>query len=195
MTITEIVAYTLFVTAGVAVLYSILIAVEVKKGVRFGKRFRQYLDQKVVAGVKRLGKGAEIINALYEQGSDEVEKDLIDPVTKPIVETQQQYLKLKTGEREIAYTGKRHASLHLRQITEMHNEKRKKKKKRRKKRGGKQGKHTPHKLTESPGPQAEQQRRESGQKEKQQPEQQPNRKERHPKQRAEPTPTPPQDND
>ena len=177
MTITEIVAYTLFATAGVTALYSILIAVEVKRGVRLGKKFRQYMDQKVIAAVRRMGKNAELINTLYERGSDEVEKDLIDPVTKPIVETQQQYLKLKTGEREIAYTGKRHASPHLRKITEMHNKKKKKKK--RKKKNNKQEKHTPQEQQKQRQPQEHQQQ-------KQQSEQQAEKTD---------TPTPPQHND
>ena len=134
MTIAEIVAYTLFFTAGSTVLYVVLLVVEQKRGVRFGKRFRQYLDRKVEAVARRLGKNAAFVNTLYERGIDEVEKDLIDPVAKPIVETQQRYATLKTGERDITYTGKRGASPFLRDIAEMRQEEKKNKKKKRKKR-------------------------------------------------------------
>ena len=139
MTVAEIVAYTLFFTAGITVLYVVLLAVEQKRGVRFGKRFRQYLDRKVEAAAKRLGKNAAFVNKLYERGVDEVEKDLIDPVTKPIIETQQRYTTLKTGERDLAYTGKKNASPFLREIAEM---RRKSKKKKRKKRRRGKGRHS-----------------------------------------------------
>ena len=89
MDVVEIVAYSLFVTAGITVSYSILLAVEIKKGVRFGKRFRQYADQKIMLLLKYIGKKIAFANALYDRGVDEVEKDLIDPVTKPITDTQQ----------------------------------------------------------------------------------------------------------
>ena len=39
MSTTEIVAYTLSITAGLTITYSILITIEVKKGIRFGKNF------------------------------------------------------------------------------------------------------------------------------------------------------------
>ncbi len=134
MTVAEIVAYTLFFTAGTTVLYVVLLAVEQKRGVRFGRRFRQYLDRKVEAVARRLGKNAAFVNTLYERGLDEVEKDLIDPVAKPIVETQQRYATLKTGERDITYTGKRGASPFLQDIAEMRKKDKKDKKKKRKKR-------------------------------------------------------------
>ena len=47
-----------------------------KKGVRLGKKFRAYLDQKTIALTKGLNKNAALVSTLYERGSDEVEKDL-----------------------------------------------------------------------------------------------------------------------
>lgn len=132
----EIIAYSFFVTAGVTTLYLILLAIETKRGIRLGRKFRQYMDQKVTTVAKRLGKNATLVNTLYERGVDEVEKDLIDPVAKPIIETQHQYTKLKTGEREIVYTGKRGVSPHLQKIVDLHKKSKKKKRRRKKKRKG-----------------------------------------------------------
>ena len=134
MAIAEIVAYTLLVTAGVALLYSVLIVVEMKKGIRVGKRVRGYMDKKVAAVQRRLKKDVDFVNTLYERGVDEVEKDLIDPVAKPIIETQHRYTKLKTGEREIVYTGKRGVSPHLKKIVELHKKSKKKKRQAQKRR-------------------------------------------------------------
>ena len=132
MSIAEIVAYSLFVTAGVSILYIILIALETRKGIRHGKKFRQYTDQKIMALLKYLGGKISFVNTLYERGIDEVEKDLIDPVTKPIIETQQQYNTLKTGKRGMIHAEKKSVSPHLQKIVEG-NKKNKKKKKRKKK--------------------------------------------------------------
>ena len=137
MSIAEIIAYSLFTTAGITIGYLVLIAIETKKGIRYGKKFRRYADQKIIAIAKRLGKKVDAVNTLYERGADEVEKDLIDPVTKPIVETQQRYTTLKTGKREIIYTGKKGVSPHLQKIVEVH---KKNNKKRRKKQNRKQRK-------------------------------------------------------
>lgn len=135
------IAYSLFTTAGVTILYIVLITAETKKGTRLiGKKSRQGADRKIVAAVKRLGKKIAFINKLYERGADEVEKDLIDPVTKPIVETQQRYDTLKTGRREIVYAGKKGVSPHLQKIVEIH---KKNKKKKRRKQKRKQKNNTP----------------------------------------------------
>ena len=184
MSIAEIVAYTLFFTAGIAVLYVVLLAVEQKRGVRFGKRFRQYLDRKVEVAARRLGKNVAFVNRLYERGIDEVEKDLIDPVAKPIVETQQRYATLKTGERDIAYTGKKNASPFLRDIAEMRKEEKKnRKKKRKKRRRGKnrRSKSSKHQSQQEHEPSEQQPQQERPQ---QQPQQQEERKQ--PEERAQP---------
>ena len=133
MAFTEIIAYSLFTTSAVTIVYVVLLAAETRKGVRFGKKFRQCMDRKITQAARQFEKKIAFMNTLYERGIDEVEKDLIDPVTKPIIETQQRYTILKTGERDITYTGKKHASEHLRQIAEMHKESKKKKRKRKKK--------------------------------------------------------------
>ncbi len=137
MDIAGIVAYSLFVTVGVIILYITLIVIETKKGIRFGKKFRQYADQKVKTLLEHLWGEVAFVNTLYERGVDEVEKDLIDPVTKPIVETQQKYTTLKTGKREIVHAEKKSVSTHLQKIAEMH---KKNKKKERQKRNRKQKK-------------------------------------------------------
>ena len=117
---TVLVSYTLLVTGGITILYVLLLAIEAKKGVRLGKKFRTYLDRKTTALTKGLNKNAALVNTLYERGTDEVEKDLIDPMTKPIIETQQRYIKLKTGEREIKHAEKKDASPHLRKMLHTH---------------------------------------------------------------------------
>ena len=109
-------AYTVFGVATIAVLYSILLVVEVKKGVRFFESFRRRLDRRVVALISVVSRNAGSVSSLYERGSHEVEKDLIDPLTKPIVETQQRYTEMKTGEREIRHVGKSNISPHLRKL-------------------------------------------------------------------------------
>ena len=119
MDIPEIAAYSLFITAGVTIAYLILITVETKKGIRFAKKPRQYTDTKVRALLNQVGKKIAFVNTLYERGVDEVEKDLVDPVAKPIVETQQRYETLKTGRREIMPIGKKGVSAHLQKIIEM----------------------------------------------------------------------------
>ena len=120
MDVNVLVAYSLFITAGITILYVILIIIETKKGIRVGKKIRIYIDQKTTALTKQMGENATLVNVLYERGSDEVEKDLIDPVTRPILKTQQRYTKLKTGEREIGRTEKENTSPHLQKMLVMH---------------------------------------------------------------------------
>ena len=137
MDIAEIVAHSLFVTAGITILYIIIITAEVKRGVRLAKKPRQYADQKIKAVLRQIGRKVSFVNTLYERGIDEVEKDLVDPVTRPITETQQKYETLRTGRREMVNTNKKKVSTHLQKILEMH---KKSKKKGRQKRNRKQRK-------------------------------------------------------
>ena len=113
MSTAEVVAYVTFVTAGLTIAYVILLSIEVRKGTRIGKTFRQYLDRKTTALAKKMGRNVRVINDIYEKGSDEVEKDLIDPVTKPILQTQHKYTALKTGEGKIRRAGLSKTSPHL----------------------------------------------------------------------------------
>lgn len=140
MDIAEIIAYTLFGTAGAAISYVILITIETKKGIRLAKKPRQYVDRKIKAALEQAGKKVAFIGTLYERGVDEVEKDLVDPVTKPIIETQQRYETLKTGRREIVSTGKKDASTHLQKILEMRKKNKKKDRQRQKRKQKKQQK-------------------------------------------------------
>lgn len=116
MNVAEIIAYTTFVTAGLTVAYVVLLAVEVKKGKRVAEQFRHYLDEKTVMLLKKVGKSVGVVSDIYERGSDEVEKDLIDPVAKPILKTQHKYVVLKTGERKIRRAGVSKISPHLQKL-------------------------------------------------------------------------------
>lgn len=113
----KIVAYTTFATAGFTAVYAALLVAEVRRGERItAKRLRNYLDRKTIAIIEKIGKNIEAVNKIYEKGSDEVEKDIIDPVTKPILETQYKYVTLKTGERKIRRTGVSKTSPHLQKL-------------------------------------------------------------------------------
>ena len=91
MNAAEIVAYITFITAGLTIAYVILLAMEVRSGKRSAQGFRQYLDRKTITLTEKMGRNMKVVNKIYEKGSDEVEKDLIDPVTKPLLETQHKY--------------------------------------------------------------------------------------------------------
>ena len=123
------IAVSIIVVAGITVGYVLLLAIEMKKGVRFGKKIRHYLDKKVVTVMQRVRHDAASVSELYERGSNEVEKDLIDPITKPIIETQQRYTILKTGEREIKQAKKERVSPYLQELLNRDKKKKKKKKK------------------------------------------------------------------
>lgn len=127
MELVTVVVYTTFITAGLIVVYALLLTVEVKKEKRAVKKFRIFLDTKMLALFERVGKGVGLVSVLYRKGSDEVEKDLIDPVTKPIVDTRRKYIALKTGERKIRRAGLSRTSPHLQKLLQKSNKSGKKK--------------------------------------------------------------------
>ena len=116
MDVINIVAYTTFITAGFTGAYMLLLAAEVKSGRRKAEKFRSYLDRKVTAMMGKVERNAKVVSRMYKKGSDEVEKDLIDPVTKPILETQHRYVTLKTGERSVRRAGMSKTSPHLQKL-------------------------------------------------------------------------------
>ena len=116
MDVINIVAYTTFITAGFAGAYMLLLAAEMKSGKRRAEKFRNHLDRKVTGMMDTVGRNAKVVSRVYKRGSDEVEKDLIDPVTKPILETQHKYVALKTGERNVRRAGMSKTSPHLQKL-------------------------------------------------------------------------------
>ena len=116
MSVTIIIACTTLITSVVTIAYAVLITNEVRKGKRIARKFRGYLDDKICLLFGKVGKGAEVVGSLYRKGSDEVEKDLIDPVAKPIVDTRHKYIMLKTGERRIRRVGLSKTSPHLQKL-------------------------------------------------------------------------------
>lgn len=113
---TEIVSYATISTAGLTMLYITVLTFEVKRGKRIGEKFRKHLDKKMYALIRRVGRNIGVLKKLYERGSNEVEKDLINPATRPITEARQKYAILKTGKRKIRRAGRLKASPHIQEM-------------------------------------------------------------------------------
>ena len=113
---TTVVAYATFITAGLTFAYITAVTSEIRKGKRIAAKFRGALDEKILTLFENTKEVTKTIRSLCRKGGDEVEKDLIDPVTKPIIETKHKYDTLKTGERKIRRVGMSKISPHLQKL-------------------------------------------------------------------------------
>lgn len=119
----EVVVYTFLSTAAVSIVYTVIVAIEVKTGKRFARKVREQLDALVVKAVRRARRGIRRIGFLYEQGEDAVEQDLIDPLTAPAEKTKQQYEKLKTGKSRLHRVSVKKLSPYLQNLMRDHSSK------------------------------------------------------------------------
>ena len=109
-------AYSTIVTAVFALLYAFALLREMKRGTRVLEQSRRSLDEKMSVFFQKVRSRMTFLDSLYARGIDEVERDLIDPVTRPLVETKRKYTVIKTGTHHIRRTSVKKASPHLQEL-------------------------------------------------------------------------------
>ena len=102
MTLIAIIAYTLIPFSGVTLLYIGLVALEVGHGNRVASEIRLYLDQKILAAVRKVFACKEAVSHRYSQGNSMLGGTIAEVIPASVARTQKKMYILKTGRVEVS---------------------------------------------------------------------------------------------
>ena len=113
MTLIAIIAYTLIPFSGVTLLYIGLVALEVGHGNRVASEIRLYLDQKILAAVRKVFACKEAVSHRYSQGNSMLGGTIAEVIPASVARTQKKMYILKTGRVEVSKGYEKNVSSHL----------------------------------------------------------------------------------
>jgi len=91
------ISHTLIITSIIALMYIVLIALELNHNNRIASNFRLYLDTKISLLLKEVFSFLRSILKKYEDGVSTFESDIINQISRPFSNTQKKYKIMKTG--------------------------------------------------------------------------------------------------